>query len=154
MYMQYMNIIGKIKKIFVQALETGRKVSILHVFFMPVLQWIQINCISSQQCIYIVFILQRHKVQNICQIVWKEQKLTLVFSITSTLILLLILTVLFTCIGYPKTIFWSITVYNKILSRKCNLTAYIEHVQNKMLLLNWVWFAQVSVYNSWKKKHL
>jgi len=38
MYMQYMNIIGKIKKIFVQALETGRKVSILHVFFMPVLQ--------------------------------------------------------------------------------------------------------------------
>ena len=105
--------------------------------------------------IYIVFILQRQKVQNICQIVWKEQKLTLVFSITSTLILLLILTVLFTCIRYPKTIFWSMTVYNKIVSRQCNLTAYIEHVQDKMLLLNWVWFGQVSVYyNSWKIKHL
>ena len=37
--------------------------------------------------------------------------------------------------GTRKSIFWSVTVYNKKLSSQCNLTAQIEPVQDKYRLM-------------------
>ena len=55
----------------------------------------------------------------------------IVFDATSTLILLLFLTVTQHESGTRKAMSWAVTVYNKILSSQCKLTAQIEPVQDK-----------------------
>jgi hypothetical protein len=55
----------------------------------------------------------------------------IVINVTSTLILLLFLTIAQHETGTRKAVSWSVTVYNKILSSQCKLTAQIESVQDK-----------------------
>ena len=111
----------KINYLFVRALETGRKYGLWRTFLF---------CFAAsanefdilRECTSIVFILQCHQ-------------FFMVSSMKSALLLLPFLT----------GIFWSVTVYNKHLSSQWNLTAQIEPVQDKILLLFTI-FPLLSIY--------
>ena len=57
-------------------------------------------------------------------------------SVKSKLTLITFLTAVQHELGIRKTIFWSVTVYNKNVSSQCNMTALREPVQDKSLKLD------------------
>ena len=65
----------------------------------------------------------------------RSNNLFIVSSVKSALILLLLFIVAQHESGTRKTIFWSVTVYNKNLSSQCNLTAQIKPVQDKHIYI-------------------
>ena len=86
----------------------------------------------SELCMYIVFILQYQKWQ-----ILKRAETSVILIVfwwcllwSQCLILLQFLTVALHESGTRKTIFWSVTVYNKYLSSQWNLTDQIEPVQD------------------------
>jgi len=90
-----------------------------------------------------MFILRCQKVNNkkTSKLSENEKKqvlflsLSMVFSITFMLILLLFLTVTLHESGTIKAIFWSKTVYNKNLSSQCNPTAQIKPMHDKNVII-------------------